>query len=272
LIRTAWTLLGSLVITFLMAGRVVVASWLPSYPRMTCLCDRSGRIWADVILRCAGARVRVEAPEGMDWDRPFVVVANHQSWFDVFALMAHLPARARFVAKEELGWVPIFGRAWKTCGHVSVDRSDRAGAVSSLEAAGRRVRDERLAMILFPEGTRSPDGSLMRFKKGAFVLAIQTGVPLLPVGIEGSRRIMPKGSYRIRSGEIVLRVGEPIPVEGLTLRDRDRLLEEGRHRIATLMGGAADHRPAGETDPSPPEPSRRGSAAGSDTPIGETIE
>jgi 1-acyl-sn-glycerol-3-phosphate acyltransferase len=90
----------------------------------------------------AGAKVRFEDLEGMDWDRPLVVVANHQSWFDVFALAAYLPAKARFVAKEELGRIPIFGRAWKACGHISVDRSDRKQAVESLQKAGQRVREE----------------------------------------------------------------------------------------------------------------------------------
>ncbi len=260
MIRTLWTIVGATVITLLMAGRVVVASWF-RFRRMACLCDRSERTWASTILRCAGAKVRLEVPEGLDWDQPFIVIANHQSWFDVFALMAHLPGRARFVAKEELGRIPIFGRAWKTCGHISVDRSDRARAVASLEAAARRMRDERLAVILFPEGTRSLDGELHPFKKGAFVLALQSGVPLLPVGIRGSREVMPKGSFRIRSGEIVIRVGEPIPVAGKGMAARDRLQDEGRARILELMAPAGGGRNAGGTDPSPVPSTSNGSGS-----------
>jgi len=181
--------------------------------------------------------------EGMDWDRPLVVVANHQSWFDVFALAAYLPAKARFVAKEELGRIPIFGNAWKSCGHISVDRTDRKQAVRSLQEAGQRVREEKLAMILFPEGTRSPDGRLLPFKKGAFVLAIETGVPIVPVGISGTRDVMAKGSFRIRSADITIRVGEPILVEGLGHEKRDVLLRRSRDSVAALIGqsiGAGD--------------------------------
>lgn len=204
--------------------------------RSRCGCDRVTRRWARLVLRLAGVRVRIEGLERVDWSEPMVIVANHQSWFDVFALVAFLPGRTRFVAKKELGRIPIFGPAWKACGHVSLDREDLTSAVQSLERAGKRVRDEKLNLVLFPEGTRSPDGRLQAFKKGAFVLAIHTEVPILPLGLAGSRAVMPKGSFRIRPGEIRIRVGEPIPVEGLSHRDRDRLLSTSRAAVAKLMG------------------------------------
>jgi 1-acyl-sn-glycerol-3-phosphate acyltransferase len=155
----------------------------------------------------------------------------------VFAVVSKVPARLRFVAKQELASIPIFGRAWRACGHVSVDRSDRAAAIESLEAASRRIRDGGLSIVMFPEGTRSPTGELQRFKKGAFVLAIKAGVPVVPVAVIGSRPIMPKGSYRIRKGEIHIRVGEPIPVDGLSHEDRDSLTIRARESVAALRGG-----------------------------------
>jgi 1-acyl-sn-glycerol-3-phosphate acyltransferase len=230
-----WVLLAGVVTTAYCAS-VVTFSARFRKARLPCVCERMPRAWARVVLRLAGVKVRLLGVENVDWERPLVVVANHQSWFDVFALAAYLPAKARFVAKEELGRIPIFGRAWKACGHISVDRSDRKQAVESLRHAGRRVRDERLAMILFPEGTRSPDGRLQPFKKGAFVLAIETGVPLVPLGIRGSREIMPKGSFRIRAGEITIQVGEPIGVAGLRHEDRDVLLKRSRAAVAALIG------------------------------------
>ncbi|CAN5758680.1 hypothetical protein BH23GEM11_BH23GEM11_21380 [soil metagenome] len=116
-----------------------------------------------------------------------------------------------------------------------MNRGDRAEAVRSLNEAGARIRNERLNVILFPEGTRSADGHLLPFKKGAFVLALQTQVPILPVGVSGSRAVMGKDSFRIRPGVITVRLGEPIPVEGLTTADRDEVLNRARGEILELM-------------------------------------
>jgi 1-acyl-sn-glycerol-3-phosphate acyltransferase len=188
-----------------------------------------------MILRVSGVRVVVEGQERVDWKGPVVIVVNHQSWFDVFALVAFLPGRGTFVGKEELGRIPIFGSAWKACGHISLNRSDRKKAIESLDRAGERIRRENRAVILFPEGTRSVDGRLQEFKKGAFILALKTGVPIVPIGISGSRQVMPKGSFFVRPGEIRVRVGDPIPIGRMSLGDRDSLLERSRMAVAELM-------------------------------------
>lgn len=226
-------LLGGAVLTLVLATGVVVSSWTER-GREKPVCDRLARLWARTIMRWAGARVEMEGVDRVEWDRPHVVIANHQSWFDVFLLMGCLPGKTRFVGKEELARIPIFGRAWRTCGHVAVDRSNRKRAISSLDTAGRRVRDEGLNMVLFPEGTRSEDGSLGPFKKGAFVLAIKTGVPILPVAISGTREVMPKGSFRIRPGPVRFRVGSPIATEGLSGADRNELLKTSRAALLAL--------------------------------------
>ncbi len=203
--------------------------------RALCSCDRITRRWVRLLLGLAGVRVRLDGVDRVDWSGPVVAVANHQSWFDVFTLIATLPGHTRFVAKKELGRIPIFGPAWRRCGHISLDRSDRAKAVESLEGASRKVREDKLTLVLFPEGTRSPDGRLQAFKKGAFVLAIRAGVPIVPIGIAGSRAVMPKGSFRIHPGEIRVRIGEPIPVEGLDHASRNELMSRARAAVAELM-------------------------------------
>lgn len=245
MIRTLFVLLAGVILTFSLSAWVrlsglIRAPWAHDH------CSRASSFWGRAMVRLAGVRVTLEGATREKMDRPLVVVANHQSWFDVFVLGGLLPGRARFVAKEELRRIPLFGAAWETCGHIRVNRGDRAEAVRSLNEAGTRIRDERLNVILFPEGTRSPDGHLLPFKKGAFVLAIQTGVPVLPVGISGSRAVMAKGSFRIQPGEIRVRVGEPIPVEGLTTADRDQLLSRARSEILALM----DPSDAGDVHPS----------------------
>ena len=269
MIRSVFVLLAGVILTFSLSAWVrlsglIRAPWAHDH------CSRASSFWGRAMVRLAGVRVTLEGATREKMDQPLVVVANHQSWFDVFVLGGLLPGRARFVAKEELRRIPLFGAAWETCGHIRVNRGDRAEAVRSLNEAGARIRDECLNVILFPEGTRSPDGHLLPFKKGAFVLAIQTGVPLLPVGISGSRAVMPKGSFRIRPGEIRVRVGEPIDVEGLTLADRDRLLARARRDILALMDASdADDvegsYPAADADPALDVPSRFRSSSPSGT-------
>ncbi len=155
----------------------------------------------------AGVSVRVEGVENLALDGAFIIVANHESWFDVCALAGCLPIDARFAAKKELERIPVFGPAWRACGHISIDRADRASAIESMTRAGLQIKEQGLNMVFFAEGTRCSDGRLHPFKKGPFVMAIEGGVPVVPVGLVGSRAIMPKGSFRIRRGAIVVRVG-----------------------------------------------------------------
>jgi 1-acyl-sn-glycerol-3-phosphate acyltransferase len=234
-IRTLWVYLVGFSATLYNAGNVVLRSYLWRR-NMHKACDNAARRWAKAILWAAGVRVILDGVENLLTDGPQIVVSNHQSWFDVFVLAAHLPVRYRFVAKQELGSIPVFGRSWKSCGHVSVDRGNREAAVEALDQAWREVREDRLTMILFAEGTRSLDGRLQPFKKGAFVLAVQGQVPIVPVAVVGSREIMAKGATRVRSGLVTVRIGTPIPTEGSTIRDRNRLLQESWDAVFALKG------------------------------------
>lgn len=235
MIRSIWVYLWGTLVTLWVGGGVALGSFLR--PRgMTGICHRAPRRWSAGILQAAGTRVEFEGLENLDRNGPQVLVANHESFFDVFALAAHLPVDYRFVAKEELGRIPVFGRAWKTCGHISINRQDRSAAVGSLDEAGRRIRDEKVTVIMFPEGTRSPTGRLQPFKKGAFVLALQMGVPVVPVGITGSRHVLPKSGWPVRKGTIRIRIGTPIPVEGLKVAHRDQLMQEAWSQVARLKG------------------------------------
>jgi 1-acyl-sn-glycerol-3-phosphate acyltransferase len=233
MVRTLWTLLVASVSTVYHAARILIPAALRSrnFPRIA---REQPRNWARSLLWAAGVKVELEGLEHLPPGQPAVIVANHESWFDVFALVVHLPVDTRFVGKIELTRIPFFGPSWLACGHIAIDRSDRVKAIESLRAAGETLRREGAVVVMFPEGTRSPDGRLLPFKKGAFVLALQTGVPVVPVGVSGSRDIMPKGSWRIRSGTIVVRVGPPIPSEGRGEGARDALLEQARTEVERL--------------------------------------
>lgn len=200
-----------------------------------CACETLPRAWARTLLWAAGVEVVMENAEVIDPERPQILVANHVSWYDVLALTAHIPGAFRFVAKKELETIPFFGPSWLACGHISIDRQDRSAAIRSLARAREELERSHPTVILFPEGTRSPDGRLLPFKKGAFVLAVQTGVEVVPAAIMGSREVMPKGSFRIRSGRVRIRFGQPIPVEGLGMEDRGALTDRAREAVEGLL-------------------------------------
>lgn len=199
------------------------------------VCDEGPRRWALLLLRVSGVEVAFEGDEVLDPSRPQILYANHVSWFDVLALVAHVPGRCVFVAKKELETVPLFGPAAKACGHIFVDRQDRGQAVVSLQSARRNLEEASPTIIIFPEGTRSASGALQEFKKGAFVLAIQTGTELVPAAISGSRAIMRKGSLLIRPGTVRVRFGAPIPVTGYELGQRNELTERAREALLALL-------------------------------------
>jgi 1-acyl-sn-glycerol-3-phosphate acyltransferase len=235
LIRTAWVALNAIVATVVLGLPVIGLALVRFRGRFY---DVAGRTWSRWILGSAGARVRVDGAENARRDRPCVLVGNHQSWFDVLAVASSLPRPFHFVAKKELATVPLWGRAWKAAGHISIDRSDRDSAIESLDQAGRQMKEQHAAVVIFPEGTRSPTGELQEFKKGAFMLALRAGVEMIPFGVGGSREVLPKGRWRVRPGTIIVRFGEPVQTAGMTEEDRDRLMDEVRERVRNLRDEA----------------------------------
>lgn len=223
----------ALVTTGWYASRILLAA-LRRSPDLRELSQEIPRRWARGILRAARVPVEVTGLENLPDEGSAILVANHESWFDVFALVASLPVDYRFVGKVELTRIPLFGPAWVASGHIAIDRRDREKAIESLARAGEILHREPVVVVMFPEGTRSPDGELLPFKKGAFVLAGQTGVPLVPTGIRGSRAVMPKGSWRVRPGTIRVRIGHPIATTGMGAEERDRLLAAARASVQEL--------------------------------------
>jgi 1-acyl-sn-glycerol-3-phosphate acyltransferase len=200
------------------------------------LVDRSGRAilwvgrsWIHWCLAVCSVKVEARGLEGVP--NPCVVVSNHQSVFDIAAILETFPHPVwRFVAKRELLHVPFFGWALAVANQIIIDRGNNARAVRSLQAAAARVRGGE-NVIIFPEGTRSSDAILHEFKSGGFHLAIQAGVPIVPVTVSGTHRITPRGSLRIESGRILIRYGTPVPTQGLEVEDRNDLKKRVREAI-----------------------------------------
>ncbi len=191
------------------------------------------RLWCQAILRAAGVTMRIHGVENVPRNEARIYVANHVSWFDVFALASYLP-RYRFIAKKELFKLPIFGPAIRSTAAIEIDRGNRKAAFQAYETAARDVK-EGLSVIVYPEGTRGRTYELRPFKKGPFVLAIAAHVPIVPTIIHGTIEIQPKGSFRIRPGGIDLYFLEPIPTTGLTYSDRDALMKTVWKRMADAL-------------------------------------
>ncbi|NMB74113.1 MAG: 1-acyl-sn-glycerol-3-phosphate acyltransferase [Myxococcales bacterium] len=161
---------------------------------------------------------------------PCIMMCNHQSHIDILAIFGSNPVNLRFVAKKELFYIPFFGWYLWYAGYIPIDRGHREKAIRSLDRAADKIR-RGISIVTFPEGTRSPDGNIQAFKKGPFMLALKSGVPVVPVAIYGSRDILPKKSLAIRPGTIRVRYGPPVLPQGTSNEERDRLMAEIDRRI-----------------------------------------
>lgn len=215
--------------TLLVAPAAVVASRFgDSYV------DTMLRLWARGLLAAAEVSSEVQGLELIP-DGPCIFVCNHASHFDVLVVLAHVRRHLRFVAKQELFRIPIFGQSLRALGNIEVDRSgggkDRQRLREAVEAVQRRVN-----VMFFPEGSRSDDGVLQPFKKGAAILALDAQVPVVPMAIAGTRNILPRGGRRVQGGQhAILRIGAPVATVGLTVEDRDSLTQTLRERVRTLL-------------------------------------
>ncbi len=200
------------------------------------------QVWVRLNLRLYGVRVDTRALAVPDPRRSYVFMSNHRSQFDILAVVVALHEfQLRWVAKVELTRVPVFGWALKHTGHVIIDRSNHNQAVASLRAA-RAKMDAGVSIVIFPEGTRSSaEQSLLPFKKGGFMLALETGFPIVPIAVRGSREILPRGSWQPASGAIEVIVGPPIATAGMS---RDELMAHVRgFMLDQLVGPRAGRAP-----------------------------
>lgn len=192
------------------------------------------RTWGRMLCRIAGIRVRVEGQENLDPDQTYIFVGNHVSQADIWSFQGYNPHDFRWIAKKELFAIPIFGAAMRAIDFISIDRSRGRQAVKSLNKAAERIA-EGSSVLIFPEGTRSPDGRLHPFKTGAIMLAIKAGVPVVPVGFNGTHQALPKGSLLSRGGEVVLRFGTPLPTKDFKAKDKKNLAITMQQQVAGLL-------------------------------------
>ena len=192
------------------------------------------------VTRIAGEMVTVEGVENIP-SGVCLFAANHTSNADAPAIVGAIPRRIAILGRKSLFDIPIVGAAFYLAKFVPVDRGDRDAALASVKQAVERVR-EGFSFLVYPEGTRSPDGRLRRFKKGSFAIAIEAGIPVVPVACAGAHRIMKKNSLIIRPGKVTVRFGKPIDASDYTVERRDELAQRVHDAVAAEL--PEDQKPA----------------------------
>lgn len=192
---------------------------------------RLARNWARTLLRVSGVRVRVEGLERIDPESSYVFLSNHLSYMDTPVELAHIPVQFRFLAKRGLFQIPLLGTHLRQAGHVPVPRQDPRAAVKTMQLAAETIQKKKISLLIFPEGGRSHDGELQRFKEGGAYIAIRAGVPVVPLVLIGTRAVLPFGEGAVRSGEVWLKVLPPIATTEMTLKERGALTERVRELI-----------------------------------------
>lgn len=210
------------------------------------LIERLSRFWGSALLRAAGITLRTENLERLDPSQRYVLIGNHYSYLDIPVIFVAVPQPIRFMAKASLFKIPIFGWGISRAGFIPIDRKNRRTAVKSFDLAAERIRKGNTIMI-FPEEGRTRERQMRPFQRGAFLLALKSEQPIVPVAIDGTYDVWPATRWSVKPGVVTVKIGTPIATAGLTLRDKDRLLTESRAQIHQMLFGVPESQP-----PAPP--------------------
>lgn len=191
---------------------------------------RAASLWATILLKITGVRVEIKNLESLIPGQAYIFAANHQSAFDILALLSKLKVQFRWLAKDSLFRIPVFGWAMKRTGYIPINRSQAKQAYQSLLQAAQKIR-EGTSVVIFPEGTRQQGDQMGPFKKGGFVLSLKSKQPIVPVSILGSGRILPKKGLALSPGTIRIIVGKPIPTAEYQPKEAEILMEKVREAI-----------------------------------------
>jgi len=231
MLRTIWTIIVAVVVTIPCATTVLIIAMLSSASPWI---DPVIRLWARLILWGAGIDIRAEGIETIDRGKRYILIANHHSYFDIPCIFAAIPQPIRFMAKKSLFSIPIFGWAIGRAGFIPIDRKNRRTAVKSFDLAVERIRKGN-TIVIFPEEGRSREVAMRPFQRGAFLLAIRSELPILPLAIEGTYEVLRVGAKRVTPGVVTIRVGTLIETAGVSVRAKDTLLEQSRGQIEEML-------------------------------------
>jgi 1-acyl-sn-glycerol-3-phosphate acyltransferase len=226
-ICVAWLGLWAAIATIILGIPVMVAGLMS---RTGNLAFSISKLWAYVMLAVSFVRTEIKNKEKIRPRTSYIIISNHQSLYDIIALVTTLGIQYRWFIKKEILKIPIFGYALYASRNIFIDRSNTASAIESINKGIDRL-PKGVSVMVFAEGTRSPDGQIHEFKKGGFVTAIRRNIPILPVTVNGSRRILPKGSLAMKPGKIQIVIGDPIDTSGYTTDTAQELINKTRQVI-----------------------------------------
>ncbi|MCU1347090.1 MAG: 1-acyl-sn-glycerol-3-phosphate acyltransferase [Acidobacteria bacterium] len=257
MVRTIWAALVAVVMTLLCGMAVLAIAVVRS---TSPLIDAVIRYWARSVVGAAGIELAGEGMEKIDPGQRYILVANHYSYFDIPCVLAAVRQPIRFLAKVSLFKIPIFGWAIGRAGFIPIDRKNRRTAVKSFDLAAERIRKGN-TIVVFPEEGRSRYRLMRKFQRGGFLLAMKSGLPILPLAIDGTFDVFRVGANRVTPGKVTVRVGTPIATEGRSVREKDQLSENARAQIAAMLGieaTAAEEAEPEERSVGPLSPDSRG--------------
>jgi 1-acyl-sn-glycerol-3-phosphate acyltransferase len=236
--RTIITVVAGVTATIVAVGLIAVMVVVNDSSPMI---EKIIRGWSRVWLAVSGTKLEIEGAENIDPNRSYVVVANHLSALDIMACLLAVPLPIRFLAKKELFRVPVLAQGMRMVGIIEVDRQARGAVHSEVNRQSRELIEKGRSLIIYAEGTRPRNGVMKPFKKGAFTMAISSGLPILPLSIHGSYEAWPPGTPLVRGGVITVVLDKPVETEGMTASDTGYLRDQVREVIAgrvEALGGA----------------------------------
>lgn len=236
MVRTFFTAISVLAATSIFAPLTILFVAVAPKSRLV---DWGITTWARWIVAGAGIDVDVEGAEKLDPQGRYVFIANHYSYLDIPSIFATMPQSIRFMAKASLFRIPVFGWALHASGFIPIDRKDRSKAKASFDLAAERIRRGNCVLV-FPEEGRSAHKWMRPFQRGAFLLAIRSELPIVPLAIDGTHEVLPVGSVRVRSGRVTVRVGDPIDTARLSIREKKQVMEDARATIGRMLYGSDD--------------------------------
>jgi 1-acyl-sn-glycerol-3-phosphate acyltransferase len=226
-IKVFWLFFWAVLATMILFLPITLSAFLS---RTGNLAFNISKLWAHLMVFVSGVRIDIRNKEKIDPSKSYVIISNHQSLYDILALVTTLGIQFRWIIKIELLKIPLFGYALYASRNIFIDRSNRQKAIESINRGVDRLPNG-VSVMFFGEGTRSPDGEIKAFKKGGFNLAIARGLPILPVTVNGSRKVLPKKSMVFKPGRIEVVVADPIETKNYTEKNLDELIEKTRNIV-----------------------------------------
>lgn len=233
MLRTLWTIIVVIAVTIPCATSVLIIAVVSSASPWI---ETVIRFWARGIVWGAGIDLRSEGVETIDRTKRYILIANHHSYLDIPCIFAAIPQPIRFMAKKSLFSIPLFGWAIGRAGFIPIDRKNRRTAVKSFDLAVDRIKRGN-TIVIFPEEGRSRELAMRPFQRGAFLLAIRSELPILPLAIDGTYEVLRVGAKRVTPGVVTIRVGTEIATAGVSVRAKDSLSEQARGQIEAMLAG-----------------------------------